>query len=99
MEGGAVGTRLRQGRGIAGVSWLGHQKLTGTWRTRVGHGRIQAGEGDSAVGLLGRCPLAQLTGRHRRPGGRQPLPLDETEQGRKREKETEGRERKSEGSG
>jgi hypothetical protein len=49
-------------------------------------------------GLSGHCPLAWLPGRHRRLGGRRPLPLDGTEQGRERE-ESEGRERKSEGSG
>jgi hypothetical protein len=43
-------------------------------------------------GLSGRCPLAQLVGRHQRSGGRRPLPLDGTEQGR--EKKREGGRRK-----
>jgi hypothetical protein len=52
---------------------------------RVGHGWIRGGEGDlsrAGRGLSGRCPLARLAGRHRRLGGRRPLPLDGTEQGR-----------------
>jgi hypothetical protein len=60
-------------------------------------GGFVAGECDLAAGLSGHCPLARLAGRHRRLGGRQPLPLDGIEQGREREKESEGRERKSEG--
>jgi hypothetical protein len=59
-------------------------------------GGFRAAKGDSAIGLSRRCPLARLAGRHRRLGGRRPLPLNGTEQGREREKESEGRERKSE---
>jgi hypothetical protein len=72
--------------------------IDGHVASALGMGGFKAGEGDSAVGLSGRCPLPWLIGRHRRPGGRWPLPLDWTEQGRERE-ESEGRERRSEGPG
>jgi hypothetical protein len=40
-EGGAAGIRPRQGRDVAGVSWLGRRESTAAWLARVGHGWIR----------------------------------------------------------
>jgi hypothetical protein len=55
-EGGAAGTRPRQGCSVADASWLGRRESTATWRARVKHGWIR-GSGER----FGRGPVGALS--------------------------------------
>jgi hypothetical protein len=100
-KGGAAGIRPQQGRDVAGASWLGRRESMAAWRARwvcVDSGQERVIWPRAGRGLSRRCALARLAGKHRRLGGRQPLPLDGIEQGRG-EKREGGRERERKGSG
>jgi hypothetical protein len=59
MEGGTAGIRPRQGRGIAGASWLSRRESTATRLVRVGRGGIRgvANRWQQARSVAGRGPF------------------------------------------
>jgi hypothetical protein len=90
-EEGTAEIRLRQRRGVAGAAWFGRQELTAAWRVRAGWGGIRGAANcqQQARSVAGRAHWGSRLGtacwgRHRRPGGRRPLPLEGREEERER---------------
>jgi hypothetical protein len=86
--------RGRRGRNKGAVSPARRGLAVGNRRSRgartSGMGGFRAGDSNSVAGLSGHCPLGWLASRHRRPGGRRPLPFDGTNRGGRERREREG---------